>query len=482
MRGWLTPNNDDGQLYVLLSIPSTVEWIACLRGAILSLTYDYNWEQFGAMTPEETAQKWLEIFEAIETFEGDLLKDIRLNDAMLQKMFWRSDTWVDVGNVMRYKIRAIDGGWEMDLDGNDTYEINQFTNSTQNIYGEGLPFADVNDQICRASWALANSLADDFRDVMRYAVISQRISAGIVQMMAEATVVLGLTDDTIRFVSETLPQLVLDWIKDNSTDPDTIAQLAEWIYCSIQTHLPDDLDDVIKDIPLGIYAPVFTVIDVGRQVEWGNFEDVADSIYNTAVGKSVAYLIIGYAQSSHRAVLEFLGAYKPTEGMIRAAMSSAQYFDARDCEFDDCDPLLIVTFDSNNVVPFTLSEWGALVEISDDNNWLEKSGAANAGTNLHRVQFTANFVETSDLAGYEFDVYVLTQVSANRNILVVILDGATEIYTHTFSNLAEGTVHHLSDTFTAREWDDLTFRVYTGTINNYHQTLRIDNIQFNRNI
>jgi len=301
---WLTPNSEAGEIHVLLTIPeNTVEWLACLKGAILDLTYARNWELYGSLTPEETAQKWLEIYNEIVVFEGNMLADIQFDEAMLQKKFINSSTWIDVGNVMRYKIQSVDGGWQMDLDGNDTYEITQFTNSQQNIYGEGLPTADLNDKICRASWALANSLADDFRDVVRLMKVTEDISAGIVQMMAEATIALKLTSETIEFISEDLPQAALDWIRDNSNDPDTIAQLAEWIYCSIQANYPNNLDDVMDDIPLGIYAPVVTIIDVGRQVRWGNYQDIGQSIYDTLVGKSVAYMIVGYAISSHRALL-----------------------------------------------------------------------------------------------------------------------------------------------------------------------------------
>jgi len=169
--------------------------------------------------------------------------------------------------------------------------------------------------------------------------------------------------------------------------------------------------------------------------------------------------------------------------MILAAMNTAQYFDERDCEFDDCNPLLIVTFDADNVVPFTLSAWGALVEIADNDNWLQKSGGANVGDSIHRVQFTANFVEPTDLSGFEFDVYVLTDPSSGpRNIFVVILDGETEIYNHNFEAQAEGTNLNLSDSFTAGTYSNLIFRVYTGTLTTSTQTLRIDNIQFNRDI
>ena len=55
-RGWLTPNSAEGECKISLVIPNTMEWRAIFFGALTELSYAYNWEQYGAMTPEEAAE------------------------------------------------------------------------------------------------------------------------------------------------------------------------------------------------------------------------------------------------------------------------------------------------------------------------------------------------------------------------------------------------------------------------------------------
>jgi microcystin-dependent protein len=52
---WLTPEAEAGTVYRLLAIPDT--FLSQVNGAIEKLTQDYNWEQFGTLTPSECADK-----------------------------------------------------------------------------------------------------------------------------------------------------------------------------------------------------------------------------------------------------------------------------------------------------------------------------------------------------------------------------------------------------------------------------------------
>lgn len=57
MRGWLTPDTIPiGRACRVIRIPDSPEFIAPLTGALLSLAEAWNWEKYGALTPEETAE------------------------------------------------------------------------------------------------------------------------------------------------------------------------------------------------------------------------------------------------------------------------------------------------------------------------------------------------------------------------------------------------------------------------------------------
>jgi hypothetical protein len=53
-----------------LLLPDAPEWRAALTGALLLLADAANWEQFGDLTADETANKWQEV---LDTFlEGEI--------------------------------------------------------------------------------------------------------------------------------------------------------------------------------------------------------------------------------------------------------------------------------------------------------------------------------------------------------------------------------------------------------------------------
>lgn len=51
---WLTPSEEGDTVYRLLRIP--VGFITHVNGALCSLEYVWNWEQYGTLTPEECAE------------------------------------------------------------------------------------------------------------------------------------------------------------------------------------------------------------------------------------------------------------------------------------------------------------------------------------------------------------------------------------------------------------------------------------------
>lgn len=57
---YLTPDAlPDNTLCRALLIPDDPDWLALVTGALSELTHAYNFEQFGTLTPEETAERFL---------------------------------------------------------------------------------------------------------------------------------------------------------------------------------------------------------------------------------------------------------------------------------------------------------------------------------------------------------------------------------------------------------------------------------------
>lgn len=64
MGRWLTPDAPDaGFICRQVLIPNLEEFVAIVNGALLQLTWPNSFEGFGALTPEETAQYFLDMFE-----------------------------------------------------------------------------------------------------------------------------------------------------------------------------------------------------------------------------------------------------------------------------------------------------------------------------------------------------------------------------------------------------------------------------------
>lgn len=62
MSGWLTPEEiPAGTVCRILRIPDHPNWTAPVTGALLSLAQAWNWEKFGALTPEETADRFAQM-------------------------------------------------------------------------------------------------------------------------------------------------------------------------------------------------------------------------------------------------------------------------------------------------------------------------------------------------------------------------------------------------------------------------------------
>lgn len=72
MDRWLTPDTPaTGRICRRLLIPNGIDWLAIVSGALLPLTYDFNFEPFGTATPSQTAQLFQEMYEHFLSDEGE---------------------------------------------------------------------------------------------------------------------------------------------------------------------------------------------------------------------------------------------------------------------------------------------------------------------------------------------------------------------------------------------------------------------------
>lgn len=299
-------------------------WFPYVQGYLAPLKANYPYAGENAKENRDRALKFLELFDGC-----DVITDLRIQNSRLEAQFCGSETWVLIGRINTIPMRFQNGQIQYDVNGDGTYEISQYINNQQNLYGPGLPVTDDNDRFCRAAWIMANSFADDYADVAkRIDLVLNQIPSRGVQWLSSLTVFPPL----IEFIEsniEGITSFIKDWIYGTARDPETIKLVAQILYCSIKDHYPDNLDNVISDLDLGAYEPT-TEINPLKAI-WNNFNGLAEIAYNTFNGTNTAYLILAYAKVSESAVIEFLGLSTPVEDAMMYALNTAEHFDSRDC-------------------------------------------------------------------------------------------------------------------------------------------------------
>jgi len=74
---FLTPNSPSaGYICRTLKIPNGEEFWAAVNGVLLELTYASNWEEFGSLTPEQTAELFTSMFDYYRESRGCLIGTI----------------------------------------------------------------------------------------------------------------------------------------------------------------------------------------------------------------------------------------------------------------------------------------------------------------------------------------------------------------------------------------------------------------------
>jgi len=70
--GWITPNpvTSGGKFCRRFLVPLDISWLSPIMGALVPLTYAWNWEQVDGITPDEAAEAYAKIYNDIVTSDG----------------------------------------------------------------------------------------------------------------------------------------------------------------------------------------------------------------------------------------------------------------------------------------------------------------------------------------------------------------------------------------------------------------------------
>lgn len=321
----LPPIDED---LICLKLPQ--KWFPLLQGWLSFIRARFPYAGDEAEANQDKGAKFLELFDGC-----DVITDLRILNNRLEAQFCGSNLWVLIGKINTIPMRYQNGQMQYDVDGDGTFEVSQYINNVQNIFGTGgLPVTDDNDRFCRAAWAMANSLSDDYADVAKKIdLATNQVASRGIQWLG-AIVPWTLSAETIESITEGVSSFIKDWLYGAARDPETIRQVAEILFCSIKDHYPNNLDNVIKDLDLGPYEPI------GGPLQsfffWENFGALAEVAYNTGTGTNTAYLILAYAKVSELAFIEFLGLATPVKDAMIYALNTAEHFDGRECGSFSC--------------------------------------------------------------------------------------------------------------------------------------------------
>jgi hypothetical protein len=305
----------------------------------------------------------------------DAITGIRRSGQWLQVQRCNEPEWSNVAKLGGIFSLRSDGGIDFDFDGNDTPDQVIYQNSYQNIYGGGLPITSLEDQLCRAAFALAKQYCDAYSTMLGAVAGLDNFVAGAIQMLADWGIVTNIFDDSVEFFTQDWIQGTLDFLYSNAKTEQTVALAAELIYCAMYESYPDDMDDWMDNVDFGAYAPIVAVISGGK-VGWENFGGLGTSIVNTGLGRFSAYLALGYAKTSIYYLAEQVRIYQPAKAIMEQAMATALYFDGRDCSTFAC-----VTWEHTFEFDNELEGWQQVVDHAIQN----------------RYELEATYIKTNDI-------------------------------------------------------------------------------------
>lgn len=154
-RGWLTPNSGATETLcrpVTIPIDDQLFFLAAVNGALLELTREWNWEQYGDMTPAEAAEVMQVLFDA---YTDELCGDVG-GPCVIPPSIYFGITFPT--RVIRRGV----GGYTEELRDNDwqeptgEYEVPPITARSE-------PTSD--ERRCAAAWNAANVLEELYEAV-----------------------------------------------------------------------------------------------------------------------------------------------------------------------------------------------------------------------------------------------------------------------------------------------------------------------------
>lgn len=307
------------------------DWIQYIVGIMSPLRAKYaHLDEFQA----ENISRFTKFIDSLE--HCDMISDLRIASGMLQAQYCGSSNWVNIGRVNQAGIRSVGGKLEYDFDGDGIFEVTQFINPTQNFYGGGLPLADADDQICRASWMLARAICDDYKDMIQ---IMRGVTNAVFGGIEWLTSLLPYTAfvESVETLHGLVGETAMDFLDANILDDETVRFVAETIFCALKEAYPTNLDDFWQYVDFGQYEPIITYDPVATLTKMVNHQFLIETVVNVATGKNTGYLALAYAKATSDVGLSAVGVVKPLEQILTYALNTALYFDSRDCGQFGCN-------------------------------------------------------------------------------------------------------------------------------------------------
>jgi hypothetical protein len=316
----LPPIDED---LICLQLPR--KWFPLIQGYMGFLKARFPYDGDHAAESIDRARKFFELFDGC-----DVITNLRVGNNVLEAQFCGSDTWVFIGRINTLPTRYNNGKLEYDVNGDGSFSVSQYINSQQNIYGGGLPVADDNDRLCRASWIIGKAMLDDWKDIVQNTALTVNFVAQASGWLVSWLLFPPITE-TVKMIGTTT-QIVANWLAGAAVEPEVQRKMAELLFCALKECYPDDLNNLFDYIDLGIYEPSGFFDEVAQLAVWQNFDFVAQLAYDTSNSSQIVYLALALQKIAIKVGIANMGiVVSPIQAMLTYALNTAEHFDSRDC-------------------------------------------------------------------------------------------------------------------------------------------------------
>jgi hypothetical protein len=382
-RGWLTPDSATGECKISLVIPNSTEWRALFFGALTELSYSYNWEKYGVMTPEEAAEAADKaIREAIRCEDENLITGVRITGCDIE--IEQNGEWSSIGSPLDNLVLSAVGLPSGDpptavIDGCDLeLGIPQGQQGIQGLTGEtgqngldgadgldgqvgasgtpgyGLPLPTDEDAICFMATQLAIYVQDDVQDFLEALDFTQTAFLGSIKDLFRAVasfiptfVGFGIDEAAswIFDVTYNVTEAALDYARENVADIEVRDIFANWVYCALKESLVVDSGNVsLVNFPANLAAQAGgAIISLPVNVSGDTITMTLGTILNgllNATNTALAGYTAGWFIAQEYVIGEIFGVEDGYRTLLATAYGGAQYFDSRSCaSFESCEDI-----------------------------------------------------------------------------------------------------------------------------------------------